>query len=58
MPVHGVSTHEEKSELSSQLAFLYLEKADISALTPKELAAKYFEVKKEIYSVVSERGIL
>lgn len=58
MSIHGIATHEEKSELSSQLAFLYLEKADISTLTPKKLAVKYFEVKEETYGVVSERGVL
>lgn len=58
MSIHGFATQEEKSELSSQLAFLYLEKTDISTLTPKELAKKYFEVKEEIYGVVSERGVL
>ena len=49
----GFVTAEEKSELSSQLAFLYLEKADISSLLPAELAEKYFEVKTEIERIVN-----
>lgn len=46
------ATVGQKRELSSRLAFLYLEKADISDLSPVELAEKYFEVKAEIEHVV------
>ena len=46
------ATVEEKHELSSRLAFLYLDKADISGLSPTELAKKYYEVKEEISRVV------
>lgn len=42
---------EDKLDLSSQLAFLYLEKADISGMSPSDFAQKYFEVKEEIYHV-------
>lgn len=58
MPINGIATSGEKSELSSQLAFLYLEKADISCLSPTELAEKYFEVKREIHKVVSQHDKL
>lgn len=58
MPVHGIATTEEKHDLSSRLAVLYLEKADITSLTPTELAAKYFEVKQQIYSVVTTHDML
>lgn len=56
--IHGVATIEDKRELSSQLAFLYLEKADISDMSPSDFARKYFEVKKEIYSVVEAKSHL
>lgn len=58
MPIQGIATSEEKRELSSQLAFLYLEKMDIPALTPAEFAKKFFDVKEEIYDVVSSHGRL
>lgn len=58
MPIYGVATSEEKDDLSAQLAFLYLKKSDISGLSPAELAKKYFEVKQEIYGVVSSRSSL
>lgn len=50
--IHGVATDEEKSELSSQLAFLYLEKTEIPDISPSDFAKKYFEVKEEISRVV------
>lgn len=55
MPIYGVATSEEKDNLSSHLAFLYLEKSDISGLSPAELAEKYFEVKEEISRVVDAK---
>lgn len=55
MPMFGIPTGEEKDNLSTQLAFLYLEKTDISDLTPKELAEKYFEIKEQIYDVVGPK---
>lgn len=58
MPYMGIPTAGERDALSTQLAFLYLEKSDISGLTPTELAKKYFEVKDEIHSVVSEQEVL
>lgn len=58
MPYMGIPTAGERDTLSTQLAFLYLEKRDISKLSPKELAEKYFEVKDEIHSVVSEQEVL
>lgn len=56
--IHGIATIEEKHELSSQLAFLYLEKADISGMSPVDFAKKYFEVKKEIFSIVKSEDHL
>lgn len=55
MPMFGIPTGEEKDNLSTQLTFLYLEKADISSLTPKEFAEKYFEIKQQIYDVVEPK---
>lgn len=54
----NVASRSEKQALASQLAFLYMEKADASDLTPAEFAAKFFEVKKEIYDVVAGRTSL
>lgn len=56
--LHGFATIEDKRELSSQLAFLYLEKTDISGMSPADFTQKYFEVKKEIYSVVETKSHL
>ncbi len=58
MPICGVPTEIDKDNLSAQLAFLYLEKSDTSELSPTEFAKKYFEVKQEIYGVVSSRRSL
>lgn len=51
--VFGIPTDEEKDALSSQLALLYLEKSDISDMSPSDFAKKYFEVKDEIHNVVA-----
>ena len=58
MPLYGIATSGEKDALSAQLAFLYLEKSDISGLSPTEFAEKYFEVKQVIQDVVSSRDSL
>lgn len=58
MPCMGIPTAAERASLSAQLAFLYLEKNDISGLSPTELAKVYFDVKDAIYKVVSERDAL
>lgn len=58
MPMYGIATEGEKDAISTQLALLYLEKSDISGLSPEELAKKYFKVKQEIYNVVSPRSHL
>jgi hypothetical protein len=58
MSVHGIATTEEKRNLSSRLAILYLEKADIANLTPTELATKFFEIKEQIYDVVATHDML
>ncbi len=58
MSYFGIPSVGERDVLSAQLAFLYLEKNDISGLTPAELAEKYFEVKESIHAVVSERDEL
>lgn len=58
MPMYGLASAGEKDSLSAQLAFLYLEKSDISGLSPAKLAEKYFEVKQAIYKVVSSRDSL
>lgn len=58
MPLYGVATSEEKDTLSARLALLYLEKSDISGLSPGEFAEKYFEVKQGIQDVVSSRDSL
>lgn len=48
MPIYGIATSGEKDALSEQLAFLYLEKTDISVLSPAEFAEKYFEELKKV----------
>lgn len=58
MPIFGIATAEEKDNLSSQLAFLYLEKSDISGLSASAFADKYFEVKQEIFEVISAHASL
>lgn len=58
MPIYGIATSGEKDALSEQLAFLYLEKSDISGLSPAEFAEKYFEVKQVIHDAVSSRDSL
>lgn len=52
--VFGIPTAEERDALSSHLTFLYLEKTDISDMSPSDFAKKYFEVKDEIHDVVAD----
>lgn len=58
MPIYGIATESEKDNLSAQLAFLYLEKADTTGLTASEFASKFFEVKQEISEIVSSHASL
>jgi len=58
MPIYGIATPEEKDNLSAQLAFLYLEKADTAGISPVEFADKYFKVKQEIFEVVLSQDSL
>lgn len=44
----------EKRSFSSQLALVYLEKQDLSGVSPSEFARKFFEVRDEIQKVVDE----
>lgn len=58
MPLYGIATASEKDDLATQLAFLYLEKTDITDISPADFAKKYFKVKDEIHDVVSSRASL
>lgn len=42
----------DAAEKADNLAMLYLQREDTSALTPAEFALKYKEVRKEIYQAL------
>jgi len=50
----NVFTDTEKREVASQLAFLYLEKADISNCSPADLANKYLDARGDICRAITD----
>lgn len=45
-------TGEERAELASRLALIYLEKSDVSGLSPEDFTKEYFKVKAAVRGAI------
>lgn len=53
MPIHGIPTKEERDQLASDLAMLYLQKETEPPTSPEDFAKRFLSVKSAILQSLS-----